>query len=81
MRFFITHRERFRGIAIASFLSLNFFMIAACYTGEDGAWAATFLIAGIAIVCSLICQFTQGMEVEESDEKLNQLNRSYYNEL
>ncbi len=56
-------------------------MIAACYTGEDGAWAATFLIAGIAIVCSLICQFTQGMEVEESDEKLNQLNRSYYNEL
>ncbi|MDE6695924.1 MAG: hypothetical protein K2K25_03505 [Muribaculaceae bacterium] len=81
MRFFIRHRERIRVIAITSFLSLNFFMIAACYTGEDGAWASTFLIAGIAIVCSLICHFTQGMESHENNEKFNHIKNSEYHEL
>lgn len=59
MNIFIKHREWFKHMAIASFVSLNFFMIAACYTQEEGAWAATFLIAAIAIVCSLVSQFTQ----------------------
>ena len=59
MKFLIRHQEWFKGMAIASFVSLNFFMIAACWTGEDGAWAATFLIAAIAIVCSLVSQFIQ----------------------
>ncbi len=68
MNFFLKHRERFRGVAIGSSVSLNFFMIAASYTGEDGAWAATFLIALIAIVCSLICQFTQDFKLTEEDE-------------
>ncbi len=70
MNFFLRHRDRFRGVAIGSFVSLNFFMIAACWTGEDGAWAATFLIAFIAIVCSLICQFTQDIKLPETDESL-----------
>lgn len=65
MKFFIRHREWFRGMAIASFVSLNFFMIAACWTGEDGAWAATFLIVGIAIVCSIIAQLTQDFSPKE----------------
>ncbi len=74
MNFFVRHRDWFRNMAIASFVSLNFFMIAACWTGEDGAWAATFLIAGIAIVCSLIAQFTQDIEVPEAEENDKQLS-------
>ena len=62
MNFFIRHREWFKGMAIASFLSLNFFMIVASYTGEDGAWIAAFVIAAMAILCSLICQFTQDLK-------------------
>ncbi|MDE5794024.1 MAG: hypothetical protein K2I08_04825 [Muribaculaceae bacterium] len=65
MNIFIKHREWFKTMAIASFVSLNFFMIAACYTQEDGAWAATFVIAAIAIACSLICHFTQGLTSDE----------------
>lgn len=61
MNFFIRHREWFKGMSIASFLSLNFFMIISCYTGEDGAWIATFAIAALAILCSLVCQFTQDL--------------------
>lgn len=79
MRFFIRHRNRFRNIAIASFLSLNFFMIAACYTGEDGAWAATFLIAAIAIVCSLVCHLTQGLTWQ--DEAPRDLSTIYDNKV
>lgn len=71
MNFFIRHREWFKGMAIASFLSLNFFMIVASYTGEDGAWIATFTIAGIAIVCSIIAQLIQNLQLDEetSDDR------------
>ncbi len=74
MNFFVRHREWLRNMAIACFVSLNFFMIAACWTGEEGAWAATFLIAGIGIVCSLIAQFTQDIEVPEAEETETQLS-------
>ena len=70
MKFFIRHQEWFKGMAIASFVSLNFFMIAACWTGEDGAWAATFLIAAIAIVCSLVSQFTQDILQEKEQQSV-----------
>ena len=68
MNIFIKHREWFKTMAIASFVSLNFFMIAACYTQEDGAWAATFLIAAIAIVCSLVSHFTQDILQEKEQQ-------------
>lgn len=68
MKFLIRHKEWFKGMSIASFVSLNFFRIASCWTGEDGAWAATFMIAAIAIVSSLIAQFTQDFA---SEEKVN----------
>ena len=68
MNFFFKHREWFKSMAIASFVSLNFFMIAACYTQEDGAWAAAFCIAAIAIICSLITQFIQDFYTTVEDE-------------
>lgn len=59
MNFLYKHYEWFRNIAIASSTTFNFFLIAACYTGEDGAWGAAFLIASIAVVSCIICQLCQ----------------------
>lgn len=59
MDFLTRHRDYFRRLAIITSMAFNFFLILASWSGEEGAWAATFTIAAVAIISSLICHFTQ----------------------
>lgn len=73
MKFLIRHRDYFRRLAIVSATIFNFFMIAASYTQEEGAWGATFLIAGISIVSAIICHITRGLIVSEKGKIIEQI--------
>ncbi|MBD5280830.1 MAG: hypothetical protein HDS35_09870 [Bacteroides sp.] len=58
-KFLSTYREKFRLTAIGSSMMFNFFMIYAAWAEDENAWTTTYIIAGIAIVSAIICQFTQ----------------------
>lgn len=66
MNFFKEHRDKFCLTAIFSSLFFNFFMIYASWADDDNAWTTAFIIAGIAILSGLVCQFTQAERTAKS---------------
>lgn len=59
MNFFFRYRDKFRMTTIFSSIFFNFFMIYAAWADDDNAWTTTYIIACIALVCAIVCHFTQ----------------------